>query len=110
MAVETFRWTKYILNTQAYIVNPKRIERILHVLEHPTRDYQIPIDVAYAEAAQRGDLKVFMSTLEHCIQVQNDHKLAPRNKATKWHGLYYHKDLSGRRIDEVFFPECPSKL
>jgi GR25 family glycosyltransferase involved in LPS biosynthesis len=101
--------TKYITNTHAYIVNPDRIERVLRVLEHPTRDYQVPVDIAFAEAAQSGDLKVFMSTMDHCVQSQLDRTLTSRKRPTIWQGLYFHTDLKGRRVDDVFFSECPDK-
>jgi len=39
--------TKYILNTNAYVINPKRIKRVLRLLSSPQNDYK-PIDVRLA--------------------------------------------------------------
>jgi GR25 family glycosyltransferase involved in LPS biosynthesis len=108
--------TRYITNTHAYLVNPRRILRVLDVLENPSRDYQVPIDIALAEAGQRGQLKLLMSTMEFCVQDNIDSdgttkkKKQTRRKPTPWQGLYYHKDLGGHRVDEIFFSECPGKL
>lgn len=98
---------KYITNTHSYILNPKRLEKVLHVLENPTREYQVPVDIALAEAGQRGELNMFMSPLEYCIQHKKDQI---HQHPSTWKGLYYHKDLDGNRLDDIMFSECPSKL
>ncbi len=102
--------THYITNTHAYIVNPQRIHRLLHVLEHSLRDYQVPVDIAFAEAAQNGILKIFMSTMEFCVQQAiGQQNKRQRTQPSAWQGLYYHRDLAGRRVDEMLFSECPTK-
>jgi hypothetical protein len=93
----------------------------LDVLENPSRDYQVPIDIALAEAGQSGQLKLLMmmSTLEFCVQDNIDSdgttkkkKQTRHNPTPSWQeGLYYHKDLAaGHRLDDIFFSECPGKF
>lgn len=85
----------------------------MDLLEHPRTDYPVPVDVVYANGAQSGDLNVYMSPLEYCIQddaLESRQKTKRRDKATPWIGLYYHSALVGRRVDEIRFKECPNKL
>jgi len=104
--------TKYITNTHSYLINPKSIERVLNLLEHPRLDYSVPVDIVFANGAQNGQLNVYMSTMEYCIQ-DNESKAkrtkTVRSKPTPWIGLYYHSHLAGRRVDEIWFDECPNK-
>ncbi len=98
---------KYITNTHAYIVNPKRIDHVLEVLEHPPQG-QVPIDIMFAEAARRDALKIYMTTMEQCVQKpkENDSKDGlPRI----WKGYYCVRGLQNYRWNDIFFPECPSK-
>ncbi len=98
--------TKYITNLQSYILNPDRIDRILHLLEHPQRD-QVPIDIAFAEAATSNVLKILMTTMDYCVQenVEND---IERDQPSIWEGYYNVHGLQNYRWNKMFFPECPS--
>jgi len=74
----------YILNTHAYVVNPKRIERMLDVLK-PRRT--TPIDAYLAEAMERGALKAYMPTKNWCSG-----NLPPEKKMsepTEWAGFFW---------------------
>lgn len=76
---QPFWRTKYILNTNAYVVNPRRIERILRVLSAPMDRYT-GVDVFLANDMWRdgqnvtnhdsfsSPLKVFMPTRMFCDQ------------------------------------------
>lgn len=95
---------KYITNTQSYLVNPQRIDRILHLLEHPSG--QQPIDIMLADGARRGNLNLFMTTMEYCFQMRTvDRVVQPRI----WEGYYYVTGLSEYRWGSMFHAKCPSK-
>ena len=100
--------TRYLTNTQSYVVNPRRIEKILEILEHPK--YKVPFDIALADAGRSGELKMLMSTRDVCVQEQRrlDHGYI-RDMPTPWFGFYYHPRNKPGRWGEMFFPECPDK-
>lgn len=56
----------YITNTNGYVVNPQRIDRVMNVLKLPRGETK-PIDIVLAGAMQRGDLKVYMPTQTWCV-------------------------------------------
>ena len=104
---QSYWMTRYLTNTQSYVVNPRRIENILKVVEHPT--YKVPFDIALADAGVNGDLKIFMTTRDFCIQEPrrlDDGYI--RETPTPWEG--YYSDRIDYRWGEVLFPECPDKL
>lgn len=98
---------KYSTNTQSYLVNPKRIDRILHLLQHPPRE-QEPIDIMLAEAGRSGVLNLFMTTREYCLQESmNDDTQIDRPRS--WEGFYNVHGLNDYRWGHMFLPKCPSK-
>ena len=75
--------TLYTLNTNAYVVNPRSLSRILSVLE-PSRLPGVaqPIDVQLAESMINGKLKAYMPTREFCT-----HNIQlPKHGAPSWLG------------------------
>ena len=64
---QPFWQTKYTTNTEAYVVNTKRLDHILKVIS-PNISWGRPIDVVYADAMRRGDLKGYMPTMAFCTQ------------------------------------------
>jgi GR25 family glycosyltransferase involved in LPS biosynthesis len=98
--------TRYITNTHAYVVNPQRIERVLRILEKP-REYQVPLDIAWADTNRDGSLKAYIPTTEFCVQ--GDWPTENRKKESLWKGWYYHSQLDSSQWEDLYFPECPSK-
>ena len=99
--------TRYALNTHAYLVNPKRIDRILHMLEHPPRG-QEPIDIMFAFAGKDGDLKKYMTTMEYCLQ-KSMTKDVQIDKPRLWEGYYTVYGLPDSRWSTMYHEKCPSK-
>lgn len=71
---------RYMTNTHSYVINPRRIENVLRVLE-PKRN--VPIDILLAEHMSR-DLNVYMTTRVFCHSDFNK-KL---NETYAWRGYY----------------------
>jgi hypothetical protein len=73
-SAQPYCWeTRYITNTRAYLVNAQWIERVLNVLdvlEHLSRDYQIPIDIALVEAGQCGPHSPYVEEVVEAGQLQ----------------------------------------
>jgi hypothetical protein len=103
--------TKYLTNTHSYVVNPERIDRILHLLEHPPRG-QEPIDIMFADAAKLGFLKNFMTTMEFCFQksMKEDPQL---EQPRIWEGYYNVHGMVLETVDwrwgPMYHEKCPSK-
>ncbi len=88
---QPFWRTKYILNTNAYVVNPRRIERVLRLLAAPTDHYR-PIDVRLAEDMWRegnvvldhesfsSPLKAFTPTRMFCDQHNEPRRIESRDE------------------------------
>jgi GR25 family glycosyltransferase involved in LPS biosynthesis len=98
--------TRYITNTQAYVVNPKHIDRILGVLGKDRHD-QVPIDIALADNIRSGELKAYMPTQEFCVQGKLPGE--KRKEANPWKGFYYHGQMNSNFWDAMYLPECPNK-
>ena len=95
--------TKYILNTNSYVINPKRIQRVLRVLSEPMHQYK-PIDVTLAEDMDRAfwspqqaigtmegpaaPLKAFMTPNMYCDQ-EVKRVITNRNEPVPWEGYFY---------------------
>jgi len=94
---------KRVLNTNAYVINPKRIQRVLRVLSKPMNQYK-PIDVTLAEDFDRAfmnpyeaqfsmegpsaPLKAFLTPKLYCDQ--GVHRLiANRNQPAEWEGFHW---------------------
>lgn len=94
---------KYVLNTNAYVVNPKRIKRVLQVLSSPYWEYR-PIDVRYAqdywrdfmdpykyeESMEKGinaPLKAYLTPMMFCDQGAK-RMINNRDKPVKWEGFH----------------------
>lgn len=75
---------KCILNTHAYVVNPRRVNRIMEVLKPQQTE---PIDQRLASAMERGsELNVYMSTQNWCSGEIYPQKM---NEPTEWAGYFY---------------------
>jgi GR25 family glycosyltransferase involved in LPS biosynthesis len=81
---------RYMTNTHSYVINPRRIENVLRVLE-PKRN--VPIDILLAEHMSR-DLNVYMTTRVFCHSDFNK-KL---NETYAWRGYY---GFSFRNLSDV---------
>ena len=99
---------KYITNTQSYLVNPARLDRILHLLEHPPRRHQEPIDIMLAEAGRSGGLNLFMTTMEYCFQIPMDHDRQV-DRPRIWEGFYHVEGMNDYRWGTMLHSKCPSK-
>lgn len=81
LSVDQPYWqVKYITNTHAYVINPRRVNRILEVIK-PRKT--VPIDILLAMAMQNGNLTVYMSTELWCEG--NPNKL---NEPAAWRGYF----------------------
>mmetsp|Transcript_27183 Transcript_27183/g.60016 ORF Transcript_27183/g.60016 Transcript_27183/m.60016 type:complete len:464 (+) Transcript_27183:204-1595(+) len=101
---------KYVLNTNAYVVNPRRIKRILWVLSQPMNSYR-PIDVTYGDEAFReffepwhydkdtenenasttktaAPLKTYLTPKMYCDQEALRH-VVHRDKPPDWEGYFW---------------------
>lgn len=78
---------KYMTNTHSYVINPRRVENILKVLE-PKRN--IPIDVLLADHMSL-DLNVYMTTRVFCHSGV-DKEL---NETVAWKGYFGFTTLKG---------------
>ncbi|KAL3923434.1 MAG: hypothetical protein SGARI_006219 [Bacillariaceae sp.] len=100
--------TGYMTNTHAYVVNPKRLEHILHVLKTATDNNGdiVPIDMVYGDAMHRGVLQAFMPTQEYCAQQTHALLKSPR----PWEGFYYHPQWKkGAEWGPMYYKECPAR-
>lgn len=94
--------TKWILNTNSYVINPKRIQRVLRVLSQPMPHYK-PIDVTLTEEYHRtfmkneaqgsmegpsAPLKAFLTPKMFCDQGARRH-IINRNEPTPWEGFHW---------------------
>ena len=104
--------TKYILNTNAYVINPKRIKRVLQVLSAPTYEYK-PVDVrlaqdywrefmdplSYDEGGENGNnapLKAYLTPKMFCDQ-EAKRLISNRDKPPTWEGYHWlpYKNFTG---------------
>ncbi len=70
-------------NTHAYVLNPRRIDKILDAL-HPRKD--IPIDIAMGDAMYRGDLYGYMPTQDWCGHAGTADLKGKRTGPKPWEG------------------------
>jgi len=80
---------KCILNTHAYVVNPKRVDRVMDVLR-PQKT--VPVDQRLATAMERGTLNAYISTQEWCKGDSHSQKLT---EPTEWAGYFFFNLESG---------------
>lgn len=94
--------TKYILNTNAYVINPKSLKRVLRVLSAPMSDY-VPVDVTYAYELSRdffdpnayesdvgpaSPLKGYLTPHVFCDQ-ETQRMIINRNQPADWAGYQW---------------------
>ena len=105
---QEFWQTKYTTNTEAYVVNTKRIDHILNLISKNIRSRRA-IDLVYADAMTTGQIKAYMPTLTFCTQGR-----ARRiDKPFPWMGYFGLRpaNYTGSfhyHWDELYFPECAS--
>lgn len=110
LSIQQKYWqTRYTTNTHAYVVNPASIHKLLLLLEKkPIHNYQVPVDIAYADAMRAGVLNVYMPTTEYCFQ--GDWKKNENHASVRqWKGLYIANGYTSFRSNDMLFPECPNK-
>jgi len=94
---------KRVLNTNAYVINPKKIQRVLRVLSKPMKHYK-PIDVTLAEDFNRAfmnpyeaqlsmegpsaPLKAFLTPKMYCDQGVR-RLIVNRNQPAEWEGFHW---------------------
>ena len=91
---------KYVLDTHSYVVNPKRIKRVLRVLSAPADQY-FPVDVKLAYdsyslhpsqykngAASDAPLKAYLTPHSYCDQAVRQ-TILDRNKPPEWEGFLW---------------------
>ena len=92
---------KWIFNTNAYVINPKRIQRVLRVLSAPQYDYK-PIDVllsndifgeffnpsAYENNTDTRPLQAFLTPNMYCDQ-EAKRTIYNRDQPPPWEGFFW---------------------
>jgi len=78
---------KYMFNTHAYVVNPRRVHMVLKVLHLQPPQETLPVDDRLAKAMEGGDINVYMSTQCWCQGGDVDSK--KMNEPVDWAGYYY---------------------
>jgi GR25 family glycosyltransferase involved in LPS biosynthesis len=93
---------KYVLNTHAYVINPKRIRRVLRVLSEPKYDYK-PVDVMLAYdlfrefmnpvgyeniGSSSSPLTAYLTPNLYCDQEAN-RRIINRNQPPHWEGYHW---------------------
>jgi len=73
--------TLYHLNTEAYVINSRRIDSIMELL-HPKLGGNVPYDVRIANCLTEGTLKGYMSTMKWCRQEE------PMTEPLPWNGYF----------------------
>ena len=74
---------KYLTNTDAYVVNPQRIHRVLEVI-HPRK--HVPIDILLANTMREGKLNAYMTTTQWCrTGLAKDEKML---EPVDWEGYF----------------------
>lgn len=81
--------TTYMANTHAYVLNPRRLEKVYNFLK--PKKY-IPIDMLLADGMNYGDLRVFMTTMQLCHANHPGQKL---EKPLPWQGFWFFERLMG---------------
>ena len=93
---------KSILNTHAYVINPKRIRRVLRVLSEPKYEYK-PVDVVLqndffreflnpagydSTISSTSPLKAYLTPNLYCDQEAN-RRIFNRNQPVHWEGYHW---------------------
>lgn len=72
-----------MLNTHAYVVNPRRVDHVLKVLKP---EKTVPIDQRLASAMERNDLNVYIPPQNWC---RGDIALKKMEEPVEWSGYFY---------------------
>jgi len=77
--------TKYMANTDAYVLNPNRIH---HLLEHLNPHKHTPIDMFLGDLIARNEIQAFMTTRLWCIQPREGKTSAVLDAPLPWQGYF----------------------
>ena len=101
--------TTYLANTEAYVVNPKRLRNILNIVDplKATQERPRPIDIVLADAMKMKSLNVYLTPREYCVQFTfNRLQLleVPRRRIGYFHSFNLPKN--GYHWGELYIPAC----
>jgi GR25 family glycosyltransferase involved in LPS biosynthesis len=129
---------EYMTNTHAYVVNPHRLEKVVHLL-NTAHDNNltgiVPVDIVYAEAMRAGKLNAYMPTQEYCHQQEKKQstnnttttatttsttttpaqRLLPlHHPLSPWMGYYHHEKWHSLfhlpyEWGPIYYTDCPAR-